>query len=156
MTSSQVWWALRLGGWLCTLPMQLRRYSLPRLLRRLTPGPGRRPRFGALEVDQAVRLVGWLCQRRCFRTRLFPRVCLRQALALYYVLTRLRYPVVLHFGILKKGGVLIGHSWVTVAGEPVTEDMHTQLFHIIYSHPTAVSRGTSAEGGPCRTAGLFV
>jgi hypothetical protein len=137
VTSSQLWWVLRLAGWLCVLPMRLRMYPLPELLRRLMPEQGRRTRSYAIEMDQAVRLVAWVCQRRCFRTRLFPRTCLRQALALYYVLTRLGYPVAIHFGILKKGDMLIGHSWVTVAGQPVAEDRHTQIFSIVYSYPTA-------------------
>jgi Transglutaminase-like superfamily len=147
---------VRLGLWLGILPLRLRRYTLPTLLQRLTPERSRPPRCRPIEMGRMVRFVVWLCQRRCFRIRLFPKACLRQTLALYYVLTRLGYPVVMHFGILKKGGVLIGHSWVTLTGQPVAEDMHTQIFQIVYSYPTVASRGTSAEGGPCGAAELFL
>jgi hypothetical protein len=86
-------------------------------------------------MDDAVATVVQLCQARLFRLPLFPRSCLRQALALYYVLTRLGYPVAIHFGVRKEREELHGHSWVTCQGTPVAERTPTALFTIVYSYP---------------------
>ena len=90
-----------------------------------------------------VRLVVRLCRWRLFRGPLFPQTCLRQALALYYILSRLGYPVAIHIGVYKTGEALHGHSWVTVDGRPVAERTRTDLFHPIYSYP-AVASGPEA------------
>ena len=83
---SQGWWAVRLGLWLCWLPLLLRLYPLPTLLHRLTPAKGHRTRPAPVEMERIVRLVVRLCHLRLFRPPLFPRACLRQALTLYVVL----------------------------------------------------------------------
>jgi Transglutaminase-like superfamily len=80
-------------------------------------------------------MVVQLCHLRLFRSPLFPRACLRQALTLYAVLTRLGYPMQVHFGVQKAGENLHGHSWVTVQGTPVAEQTQTELFPIVYSYP---------------------
>ena len=89
---------------------------------------------------RAVATVVRLCQARLFRLPLFPRSCLRQALALYYVLTRMGYPVVIHFGVRKEGGELHGHSWVTCQGTPVAERTRTDLFTIVYAYPAPAGK----------------
>jgi len=127
------WLRVRVGLWLCGLPLRLRVYTLPSLLHRLTLT--RRARRPLLEMDDAVATVVRLCQARLFRLPLFPRPCLRQALALYYVLTHLGYPVVIHFGVRKEREELHGHSWVTCQGMPVAERTPTDLFTIVYSYP---------------------
>jgi hypothetical protein len=132
------WLRIRVGLWLCGLPLRLRAYSLPSLLHRLTLA--HRTRDCRLEMDAAVATVVRLCQARLFRFPLFPRSCLRQALALYYVLTRLGYPVVVHFGVRKEGEELHGHSWVTYQGTPVAERTRTDLFTIVYSYPAPAGR----------------
>ena len=87
-----------------------------------------------------MRLVVRLGHLRLFRPPLFPRACLRQALALYHTLTRLGYPVEIHFGVRKAGKDLQGHSWVTVQGMPVAEQTRTAMFTTVYAfctpHPT--------------------
>jgi Transglutaminase-like superfamily len=118
---AQLWWALRVVVWLCGLPLRLHRHSLPELLQRLTPRHTRAQRPSSQERDMAVRIVARLCRLRCFRGRLFPRLCVRQSLALYYVLARLGEPVAVHIGVSKRGDALYGHNWVTVEGEPVAE-----------------------------------
>ena len=131
---AQLWLAARLGLWLAVLPMRLHRYSLPQLLQRLTPRHAGAQRPSPQERDLVVRLVVRLCRWRCFRGRLFPRLCVRQSLALYYVLARLGEPVVLHIGVSKKGETLRGHSWVTVGGAPVTERQRPEeTFQPIYA-----------------------
>jgi hypothetical protein len=59
---------------------------------------------------------------------------LRQALALYHVLTRLGYPVVIHFGVQKDGELLRGHSWITLRGTPVAEAIPAGVFHSVYAY----------------------
>jgi hypothetical protein len=137
---SQFWRAVRLGLWLCWLPILLRVYTLPGLLQRLTPLRGRQQSRSPPEMDQAVRMVVRLCQLRLFRRPMFPRPCLRQALALYYVLIRMGYPVKIHFGVYKEGEDLHGHSWVTVQGMPVAERTLGEACKVIYSFPLASHR----------------
>jgi hypothetical protein len=137
---SQLWWALRVGVWLCGLPIRWRLHSLPGLLQHLTPAPGRALRPGLLELDHAVRIVRRICRLRLFHGPLFPQACLRQSLALYYILTRLRYPFEIHFGVYKAGEALRGHSWVTVDGRAVAERIPPQALQAIYSFPEVSSR----------------
>jgi Transglutaminase-like superfamily len=118
---AQVRWALRLVVWLAVLPLRLHRHTLPELLERLTPRHPPPQRSSPQEREMAVRIVARLCRLRCFQGRLFPGLCLRQSLTLYYVLARLGEPVIFHVGVLKNGETLRGHSWVTVRGEPVAE-----------------------------------
>jgi hypothetical protein len=146
---SQVWWAVRLGLWLCGLPLLLRLYSLPTLLHRLTPAGGHWTRPAPVEMERIVRLVVRLCHLRLFRLPLFPRTCLRQALTLYVVLTRLGYPVQIHFGVQKTGETLHGHSWVTVQGQPVAERLQPTCFSIVYSYPPVAAPGAT-RGAPHR------
>jgi hypothetical protein len=96
------------------VPILLRRRPLPVLLAHLTPVQRRRQGYQLLALDDAVRLVVWLCRLRLFREPVFPHACLRQALTLYYVLTQLGYAVEIHFGIRKEHDILYGHGWVTM------------------------------------------
>jgi hypothetical protein len=73
----QIWWAVRVGVWLCSLPVRLRLYSLPGLLQRLTPRRGRQPPRPPRELEPLIALVGQLCQQRLFRRSAYPRACLR-------------------------------------------------------------------------------
>jgi hypothetical protein len=133
----QLWWAMRIGVWLCGLPVRLRWYSLPGLLQRLTQGRDRQTHHQPMELETMVALVTQLCHLRPFRGSFFPRACLRQALALYYVLTRMGYPVTIHFGVAKAGEALDGHSWVTIQGQPVAERLQPKRWQIVYSYPSA-------------------
>ena len=65
----------------------------------------------------------------------FPRPCLRQSLTLYRVLTRMGYPVEIHFGVRKAGDDLQGHSWVTIEGKPVADRTRMDVFKAVYSYP---------------------
>jgi hypothetical protein len=80
-------------------------------------------------------MVVRLCHFRLLRGPLFQWACLRQALMLYAVLARLGYAVQIHFGVQKAGEALHGHSWVTIQGTPVAEQIRTELFTIVYSYP---------------------
>lgn len=139
--SAAVWLTVRLGVWLCGLPLRLRRHSLPALLEHLTRTCGCSTPSNPAELDHMVRVVVWLCQRRPFRGPWFPRACLRQALALYYILTRRGYPVAIHFGVARDGAELQGHSWVTVAGQMVAERAPSDTFRSIYSYSCMCNQG---------------
>ena len=139
---SQLWVAVRVGVWLCTLPIRWRRQSLPILLQHLTPVRRPVPRRGSLEMEQAVRIVRRICRLRCFRGPLFPQPCLRQALALYHLLSQLGYPVAIHFGVYKVGEALRGHSWVTVEGQRVAERLPPETLQDIYSCPASASHAS--------------
>jgi transglutaminase superfamily protein len=136
----QLWWAMRVGLWLYRLPRRWRRQRLPVLLQQLTPARGRPTRRGALAPDQAVRVVRRVCRVRLLRVPRVPQRCLRQALALYYTLSRLGYPVTLQVGVHKAGGALQAHSWVTLGGLPVGERGSTQRFTVIYAYPAATAQ----------------
>jgi hypothetical protein len=133
----QFWWAVRLGVWLCGLPIRLRLYSLPGLLQRLTQGRDRQIHHQPMELEPMVAFVRQLCHLRPFRGSFFPRACLRQALALYYVLTRMGYRVTIHFGVAKTGEALDAHSWVTLQGQPVAERLQLERWQIVYAYPPA-------------------
>ncbi|MBI3606555.1 MAG: lasso peptide biosynthesis B2 protein [Nitrospirae bacterium] len=135
---SQSWFMVRLGVWLCWLSILLRIHTLPALLKQITPLQGE-PR-SPLETERAVQLVVRLCRLPFFRRPVFPRLCLRQSLALYRTLTRMGYPVEIHFGIQKDGEDLRGHSWVTVHGQSVAENAQREVFTAIYSYSSATNR----------------
>ena len=131
---SDSWLAIKVVVLLCRLPVLLRLYALPTLLHRLTD-TGATVMTALTSRDRAVRLILRVCKLRPFRSRLFPRLCLRQALALYYALTYLGYTVSIHFGIRRRGEELKGHSWVTVKGMPVAEVGNPSAYRIVYSYP---------------------
>ena len=49
------------------------------------------------------------------------------------------YPVEIHFGALKEGEDLYGHSWVTMDGEPLADTARSEVFKVVYSYPIAGS-----------------
>ena len=91
-------------------------------------------------MERTVSIVARLCRLRMFRLPWFPRACLRQSLALYRVLTRMGYPVEIHFGIHKDGEILQGHSWVTLQGRSIADENPTEVFKLVYSYPRAQYR----------------
>jgi Transglutaminase-like superfamily len=145
-----IWLGLRVGLWLCALPFRLHWYGLPSLLARLTPQGELVPSQQGLDVDSVAWVTGWVCRRRLFHSRLFPRLCLRQAQALYAVLSRLGYPVTIHIGVTKDGDVLHGHSWVTVHGHPLGERGAVEAFRILYAAgSTSGDEGSRPIRGNC-------
>jgi Transglutaminase-like superfamily len=142
---SQLWLALCVGLWLCGLPIRWRVHSLPRLPQRLTPAQERPPRRNPVELYRAVWVVRRICRLRLFRGPLFAQASLRQALALYHILTRLGYPIAIHFGVYRAGEALRGHSWVTVDGRPVAGRMPPETLQAIDTFPVAGSRGSRTE-----------
>ena len=138
--------ALDLVLWLCWLPVMLRVHTIPMLLNRLARSEKhiRRTPMGLRDV---VGIVTRICNLRPFRSRFFPKVCLRQSLTLYRTLSQMGYPVEIHFGALKDGEDLYGHSWVTMHGEPLADTARSGVFKVVYSYPynTLSSGGIEIE-----------
>ena len=126
--------ALDVVLWLFSLPALLRVHTMPTLLERLTVGKKEKAR-PAVNVNDAVGVVTRIANLRPFRSRVFPKLCLRQSLALYRTLTQMGYPVEIHFGVRKVDNSLSGHSWVTLGGRAVADTAPTGIFKAVYSYP---------------------
>ncbi len=133
MPLSQYWLAARVGLFLCSLPLRLRGQALPILLERLAPARGRSIRGGSLEPGRVVQIVRRVSGLGVFGLPVFPKLCLRRSLALFRLLSRMGYPVEIHFGVRKDGGNLGGHSWVTLHGNALGERDPADDFRTIYS-----------------------
>jgi len=114
--------ALDLVLWLCCLPVILRAHTIPTLLKRLARSE-KHIRRTPLGLRDVVGIVTRVCNLRPFRSRFFPKVCLRQSLMIYRTLNKMGYPVEIHFGALKDGEDLYGHSWVTITGRDPCQDL---------------------------------
>lgn len=124
--------ALDVFLWLSLLPLLLRIHSVPALLERLA-NKKTQSTYSDLDAQQAIRIVAAVCNLHLFRSRVFPKRCLRQSLALYRTLLRLGHSPRIHFGVRKDGHVLIGHSWVSIDGTAIA-DTSGARFETIYSH----------------------
>src|SRR5262249_27790493 len=98
---SELWLAARVGAWLCCLPVALRLHSLPSLLEKMSLKEGRSDKRRRLEPVCIAQIVGRVCRMRLFDLPIFPRACLRRALALYSVFTRNAYPIEIYIGVRK-------------------------------------------------------
>jgi hypothetical protein len=126
--------ALNVLIWLFSLPALLHVHTIPTLLKRLAGGKKKQAR---IDLNDAVGIVTRICNLRPFRARVFPKLCLRQSLALYRTLTQMGYPVEIHFGVRKDDKTLSGHSWVTLRGEAVADTAPNVIFEAVYSYPAA-------------------
>jgi hypothetical protein len=98
-------------------------------------------------LDEAVRIVRRLSRRRAFTVSPGGGPCLRQALALYFVLAREGHPARIHLGVRKDGAKLLAHSWVTLAGKPVGERGRPDAFTEIFTYPSAGVAPFAAQSG---------
>jgi len=130
-----VWLAAGVGVWLCTLPVRLRIRSLSVVLDGGRRPIGRTRLTSAQEMDRVVRAVRHVCRLRLFASRWFPRLCLREALALHRVLRHMGCPARFHLGVHTRGGRFAAHGWVTVHGKPVVPFSGDDCVRTIYSHP---------------------
>jgi hypothetical protein len=126
--------ALDLVLWLCWLPMMLCIHGIFMLLQRLDRSTQLKKKT-PMDLKDVVAVVTRICEQKLFHARIFPQRCLRQSLALYRTLSQMGYPVKIHFGALKDGEDLYGHSWVTMHGEPVADTARSEIFKVVYSYP---------------------
>ena len=143
--------ALDLFLWLWWLPVMLRIYTVPVLLKRLS----RRTKYKGkpvIEREEAIRVVTLVCNLRPFRSRIFPKRCLRQSLTLYRTLSQMGCPVEIHFGVMGDEKSLHGHSWVTIEGNPVADTVRGGLFKAVYSHSSNYSPLAASDGRKIKTS----
>jgi hypothetical protein len=76
-----------------------------------------------------------------FRLPIFPRTCLREALALYHVLSHAGQPVEFCVGVRKNEEDLLAHSWVSLHGTPIVPADRENGFKLLYSYPGALVDG---------------
>ena len=134
--------ALELFLWLCCLPVLLHLRSISRLLQGLAYGAQHKTTL-SMQPKDVVAIVTRMSELRLFRSRFFPKRCLRQSLALYRTLCRMGYPVEIHFGAVKNGEDLRGHSWVTLEGASVADTANSELFRVVYTYPPKCSDSLS-------------
>lgn len=140
MAVSEYWLAARVGLFLSSLPLRVRRQRLPLFLERLAAPSGRRLVGSGLEPRRIVQIVRRVSGLGIFRLPIFPRPCLRQSLALFFFLSRMGQPVEIHFGVRKGGSDLDGHSWVVLGGRTLGEREPANDFRTIYSYAAASGR----------------
>ncbi len=138
--------ALNVLLWLLWLPVVLRIYCVPTLLTRIS-GRTRDKLPTASELEQAIGIVSFVCGLRAFRLRLFPQRCLRQSLTLYRALSRMGFPVEIHFGVVKNQDTFRAHSWVTLEGQPVADTAHSGSFKRVYSYSALGGSSNCSSGG---------
>ena len=138
--------AANLVLWLFWLPVMLRLHTVPVLLKRLAECKRHKSRK-PMELREVIGIATRVCNLRPFRSRFFPKLCLRQSLTLYRTLSQMGYPVEIHFGALMDGEDLYGHSWVTMHGEPLADTARSGIFKVVYSYRynTLSSGGTEIE-----------
>ena len=129
----------RATGLLLLLPLLLRCFSIPGLLRRLAPAP----RPAADPPRDPAQLVGVLAG--LLGSKLLRVNCLRRSLVLFYFLARYGHPARIRFGVSMDGGDLAGHSWIELSGEPFAESDPHPSFRVIYSFPEEAQRRASHD-----------
>ena len=125
--------AARMAVWLCELPVLIRIVPLPALLRRISGRASTALAESAWHPDDVANVAARVCGLPVFRTRAFPRSCLRRSLVLFRALTTMGYPATIHFGVRKKGDAFEGHSWVSLHGRPLAETGSVEAFSSLYS-----------------------
>ena len=130
--------------WLFWLPVMLRIHTIPMLLQHLARGKKHESKT-SMDLKDAVGIVTRICNLRPFCSRFFPKQCLRRSLMLYRTLTRIGHPVEIHFGVLKDEKNFTGHSWVTIAGQPVADTTASARFKVVYSYSSPQSVLVSSD-----------
>jgi len=134
--------ALRCSFWILVLPARLRFYSLPGLLQRLTPQRARLTHLDEADIHRTARIVRRVARLPVFRLSVFPRICLRQSLALYWILRELDPSAEIHFGVCKDDSDMRAHCWITVREEPVLERAPLAQFQRLYTYPSPTAESS--------------
>jgi hypothetical protein len=150
--ASRLWLAARVGAWLCILPLTWRARDLTTAVEQI--GPARPPeRTPSLEIDAIVSVVRRMAVLRLFTLSIFPGACLREALALYHVLSHAGQPVEFCVGVMKAEERFVAHSWVSLLGNPIVAADRGRGFRVLYSYPdTQFDRAPHTAGNNPRFA----
>lgn len=127
---------------LLSLPIAYRQQSLAELLLRLEE----RRSCDTLPPDRVARIVRRIASLRLFRTRFFPRICLRRALTTFALLSGGRRDPVFVIGVHATPDGLSAHSWIEIDGAPLEERKSVDAFSVIYTYPGNVTQGASDPG----------
>ena len=121
---------------LATLPLRLWRRPVQAVIRDLTPRQVPASRAPWTEVPRAQRAVERLFHRRGLNAY---GPCLRRSLTLYYLLTRLGYPVRVALGATTHQGSLVAHAWLVLDGAPLLESDPVDRYAVmaIWGHAPA-------------------
>jgi hypothetical protein len=119
---------------MCLLPFRLRRLTLPQLLDRTGSASPRWPATRLPEPGRIVSIVSRVCRLAVFRLPIFPRDCLRHALALHHILTPAAGDICLQIGVRKENGRLVAHSWVTRRHDATFAPGALPGFRTLYCH----------------------
>ncbi len=142
--SLQDWWTL-LQVWFLLLVFDLGLRALPFPLVQKAAALGRKDKHvdshGAFSQFNNLQ---WLV-RIAARNHLYEMTCLRQSLALQWLLARRGIPAELRIGVRKQAGALEAHAWVECAGQAVEargiQDYFTLL--VVAASELAVSAASS-------------
>ena len=114
------------------LPILLRLFSLPSIMRYLTPAKTEDNEV-PWKIDLIVKAVNKILGAGFF---IYHPTCLKKSLILYHFLKKAGMNVVIHFGVRKRDGALDGHSWITKKGKRIYDNLDTvDDFSITYSYP---------------------
>ena len=136
--ADRLWLAARVGAWLCLLPLRWHARGLTTVLEHIGPARHRAP-IPSTDIASTVRVVRRVAALWFFTLPVFPRPCLREALALYHVLSRAGQPVEFCVGVMKSGESLVAHSWVSLHGDPIIAADRGRGFRVLYSYPRSQS-----------------
>jgi len=119
---------------------------LPALLAQARVAPGFAARTG-LDYDTVREIVRRVCAHRVFRSRIFPRGCLRYALTLHHIGTQTGYPMQFQIGVAKDGDTFIAHSWASRCEEDLTTSGEPGRLIVLYvsrDQPASLHSATGA------------
>lgn len=112
---------------LLVLPLALRHWPVQQVVRRLTPTVRPAPAPWG-EAERAALAVDRLFNRRPLRHY---GPCLRRSLTLYYLLSRLGYPVRVALGAYPAPDGLQAHAWLTLDARPIFEAFPVERYALM-------------------------
>lgn len=117
------------------LPAAIERLPLDRLLRGLTPASARFAGRGEVATLEAVERATDLVLRRVRVTR---TTCLLRSLIRYRCLRERGVEVVFKMGLRERQGVMEGHAWIELRGQPVLERESTD-YQVTFVYPPSAA-----------------
>ncbi len=130
---TEFWVACQVLGVTCVLRILLRWLTLPRLLVWLTP-TREISKPDLKTFASGIRWVNGILGRFPSNPR---GSCLVRSLTLYYLGRRCGYSVQFHCGVRRAEGILTGHAWLSMNGEPILESADPRGINVVtYSYPS--------------------
>ncbi|MFO8058606.1 MAG: lasso peptide biosynthesis B2 protein [bacterium] len=123
---------LRIALWSMMVPFLLRFFSMPRLMRVLTP-----KRTAAVEEDmETARYIAFYVRTILRQNPAnLGKMCLKRSLLLYRFLRMYNVPARLLVGVRKEQGKLTGHSWIEINGQHFQDPLESVPYKVTFSYP---------------------